>query len=61
MCSYYKYKDVSNIYTETDIINIELNQEYNYNSHIVSNAKIQKYLKDIMLFHIGNNENDSKI
>lgn len=61
MCSYYKYKDVSKIYNETDIINIELNHEYNYNSHIVSNAKIQKYLKEIMLFHIGNNENDNKI
>lgn len=61
MWSYYKYKDVSKIYNETDTINLELNHEYNYNSHIVLNAKIQKYLKEIMLFHIGNNENDNKI
>ena len=60
MWSYYKYKDVSNVYA-TDIINIELNHEYNYNSQVVLNSKMQKYLKEIMLFHIGNNENDNKI
>lgn len=61
MWSYYKYKDVSNVYNASDIINIELNCEYNYNSHVVLNSKMQKYLEEIMLFHIGNNENDNKI
>lgn len=61
MWSYYKYKDVSKIYNATDVINIELNHEYNYKSHVVLNEKMKKYLNDIMLFHVGNNEDDNKI
>jgi hypothetical protein len=62
MSSYYKYKGFSKIYNEIDLTNLELNHEYNYNSLIEPNDKIQKYLKEIMLFHIGNNEkNDNKI
>jgi len=57
----YSYYDYNGSYNETDITNFESNIEYKYSEQDGINAEIKNYLNDVLLFHIGNENNKNNI